>query len=579
MNNSIRIDRDIPLVIRDGVVLRADVYRPDDNNKHPAIVTRTPYNKTLSGNGDYLSAVHAAFAGYAFVIQDTRGRFASEGEFIPMMPEGLDGYDTIEAVAAESWCDGNVGMAGSSYLGRLQWQTAVEAPPHLKAIAPSIANAGPISDTRINGPADLEQSISWFATMAVDMVNKLEKQGQDVSRMREMLTWAQFNVGEVCNYLPLNNIPYFQVESLSNVFKARLGDGDWANISSKEDLYWHFNKIKVPCFHSGGWYDIFTGSLFTGFIKMREQGGSEQAREGQYLLCGPWVHGRGLLAYAGGLHFGPVSSGVAALVMERHIAFFDKYLRGIESGPELRPVRYFVMGINRWRDADAWPLPQTEWQRFFLHSKGRSNTSAGDGLLSRESPGAEPPDIYVYDPRFPVRTLGGRILPSGSLVPGPFNQNPVEKRSDVLCYTSPELKENFEVTGPLVVHLFASTSARDTDFTVKLIDVYPDGSAFNVSEGCIRSRYRKSVLQPELINPGEVYEYLIDMAATSIVFRRSHHIRIDITSSNFPRIDRNMNTGNPSGEDTEGVPALQTIYHQSEYSSYIDLPVIPDGSS
>jgi len=574
MTSSIRVDRDIPMTMRDGITLRADVYRPDDGEKHPAIVVRTPYNKVLSGNSDYLSAVHAAFAGYAMVIQDTRGRFASEGEFMPMMPEGQDGYDTIEAVASEPWCDGNVGMAGSSYLGRVQWQAAMEAPPHLKAIAPSIITAGPLSDTRMSGVVDLEQSISWFGAMAVDMIEKMKKQGKDVTGMREMVMRALLNIDEVCNYLPLKDIPHFRFEGLSEGFATRIGDAALAGLKSEEDLYWSYDKVMVPCFHSGGWYDLFASSLFKGFLNMREKGGTQIAREGQYLLCGPWAHGANLLAFVGDLHFGPTASGAAGFVMERHIAFFNKYLRGIES-KYMVPVRYFVMGRNRWKSADTWPLPQTEWQRFFLHSNGRANSTAGDGLLSRDESGSEPPDIFVYDPRFPVPTRGGKNLPAGSLVPGPLDQTHIERRSDVLCYTTPELQEEIEVTGPLTLHLFAATSVKDTDFTVKLVDVYPDGSAYNVAEGCIRARYRKSVLQPELVNPGEVYEYSIDMAATSIVFGRGHRIRIDISSSNFPRIDRNMNTGNPFGEDSEGVPAIQTIYHQADYPSYIDLPVIP----
>jgi len=576
MTSSIRVDRDIPMTMRDGVTLRADVYRPDNGEKHPAIVVRTPYNKVLSGNSDYLSAVHAAFAGYAMIIQDTRGRFASEGEFVPMMPEGQDGYDTIEAVAAEPWCDGNVGMAGSSYLGRVQWQAAMEAPPHLKAIAPSIITAGPLSDTRMSGVVDLEQSISWFGAMAVDMIEKMKKQGKDVTGMREMVMRALLNIDEVCNYLPLKDIPHFKFEGLSEGFATRIGDEALAGLKSEEDLYWSYDKVIVPCFHSGGWYDLFSGSLFKSFLNMREKGGTQIAREGQYLLCGPWAHGANLLAFVGDLHFGPTASGAAGFVMERHIAFFNKYLRGIES-KYMVPVRYFVMGRNRWKSADTWPLPQTEWQRFFLHSNGRANSTAGDGLLSRDESGSEPPDIFVYDPRFPIPTRGGKNLPAGSLVPGPLDQTHIERRSDVLCYTTPELQQEIEVTGPLTLNLFAATSVKDTDFTVKLVDVYPDGSAYNVAEGCIRARYRKSVFQPELVNPGEVYEYSIDMAATSIVFGQGHRIRIDISSSNFPRIDRNMNTGNPFGEDSEGVPAIQTIYHHADYPSYIDLPVIPAG--
>jgi len=554
--------------------LRSDIYRPDDSEKRPAIVTRTPYSKVMGGNSEYLSAVHAAFAGYAFVIQDTRGRFASEGEFMPGASEGADGYDTIEAVAAEPWCDGNVGMVGSSYLGRNQWQAALENPPHLKAIAPSIISSGPLSDSRLGGPMDLEQSISWFTGMAVDMLERQRRQGKDISKAREMLDRARFNLSEVYDYLPLKEVPHFQFEGLSEAFRVRMTDALPPTVKSEEDLHWAYHKVKVACFHAGGWYDLFIGSLFTSFLGMREKGGSELAREGQYVLCGPWAHA-GLLAYVGGLHFGPAGNSVATFTMERHITFFDKYLRGIEGGRQNSPIRYFVMGRNRWRNADNWPLPQTEWQRFFLHSKGRANTSSGDGVLSRDAPSSESADIFAYDPRFPVPTLGGRVLPAGSLVPGPFDQTPIEKRADVLCYTTPELKEEIEVTGPLKLHLFAATSVRDTDFMAKLIDVHPNGSAYNVAEGAIRARYRKSILQPEPVNPGEVYEYVIDLAATSIVFGCGHRIRIDVTSSNFPRLDRNMNTGNPFGEDAQGVPAVQTIYHEPDYPSYIDLPVIP----
>lgn len=241
---------------------------------------------------------------------------------------------------------------------------------------------------------------------------------------------------------------------------------------------------------------------------------------------------------------------------------------------DLPAIRYYVMGKNIWRMADTWPLPQTQWQRYFLHSKGHANTVKGDGLLSRDEPGAETPDMFIYNPYLPVPTMGGRNSPLFGLVAGPIEQTSIELRNDVLCYTTEELTVDMEVTGPLMFHLFAATSARDTDFTAKLIDVFPDGRAYNVSDGIIRARYRKSILQPELLKPGAVYEYAINMLNTSHMFRKGHRIRIDISSSNFPAADRNMNTGGPIGEDAEGIPALQTIYHQSGYASYIDLPVI-----
>jgi hypothetical protein len=233
------------------------------------------------------------------------------------------------------------------------------------------------------------------------------------------------------------------------------------------------------------------------------------------------------------------------------------------------------MGVNRWKNAETWPLPETEWQRFYFHSCGHAQSAAGDGLLTLDAPGSEASDRFIYDPVFPVPTVGGRLLDSGSLVPGPLEQSVVEKRNDVLCYTTPELKQDLNVTGPLKLHLFASTSVKDTDFIAKLVDVNSDGFAYNIAEGWIRTRFRKGILYPEFITPGKVYEYVIDLAHTSNVFKAGHHIRVDITSSNFPRIDRNMNTGNPFGTDKTGIAALQTIYHEADAASYMELPIIP----
>jgi putative CocE/NonD family hydrolase len=232
------------------------------------------------------------------------------------------------------------------------------------------------------------------------------------------------------------------------------------------------------------------------------------------------------------------------------------------------------MGRNRWKNAETWPLPETQWQRFFLHSRGHANSAGGDGELNREEPGRESPDIFVYNPLDPVPTRGGRLNPDLNQAAGPQDQTIIEKRTDVLCYTSAELKEELEITGPLKLHLFAATSVVDTDFFVKLVNGYPNGLAINVAEGAIRARYRKSILRPELVSPGEINEYVIDLASTSNVFDRGHRIRLDITSSNFPRFDRNMNTGNPFGEDALGLPAMQTIFHQPGQASYIELPVI-----
>jgi putative CocE/NonD family hydrolase len=309
---------------------------------------------------------------------------------------------------------------------------------------------------------------------------------------------------------------------------------------------------------------------------MQEKGGSEISRQNQHILMGPWLHlGPTFLGETGDLSFGHESSLRGSQLSEYNLAFFNKYLKGMEIA--LPAVRYFVMGRNEWRNADSWPLPQTQWQRFYLHSQGKANTSGGNGLLSRDEPGRESPDSYTYNPLQPVPTTGCRghneLL---IFAPSPQEQMPIEQREDVLCYTTPELKEDIEITGPLMLHLFAATSARDTDFTAKLVDVYPDGHAYNVTcDGIIRARYRKSLFTPELVRPGEVNEYVINLEATSQLFRKGHRIRIDISSSSFPEYDRNMNTGNPIGEDAVGIAALQQLYHSREYPSYIDLPVIP----
>ena len=575
MQSSIRMDRNVEMEMRDGTVLRADIYRPDDKEKHPAILVRTPYNKLLSGNSDFLNMIDAAHAGYALAIQDIRGRFASDGEWRQdsmIGVEGIDGYDSVEWMAGQPWSDGNVGMAGGSYLAALQWVTAMENPPHLKAIAPWIgATSTPAEAELTGGAAALYMAASWIPIMGVDVADKLAKQGKDVTEMRRAIMGAIFNPEEVYNFLPLKDVPLAQFEGIREMWNLRLRPVPRAEIMERARR--RYEKVMIPCFHVSGWYDVFGWATFENLKNMQEQGGSKVAREGQHVLMGSWIHGSRLLAFWGGLHFGASAGVPGALVSEQSMAFFDKYLRGKEI--EIPTIRYFVMGRNRWYNADAWPLPQTQWQRFYLHSRGRANTCEGDGLLSQDEPGPEAADNFVYNPHLPVPTTGGRVLPLAGLVPGPIDQSHIERRNDILCYTTAELDEETEVTGPVVVHLFAATSARDTDFTAKLVDVYPDGRSFNVAEGIMRARGRKSIFEPEPVKPGEVNEYTINLGTTSQLFRRGHRIRVDISSSNFPAFDRNMNTGNPMGEDAQGIPAMQTIYHEAGHASYIDLPVIP----
>jgi putative CocE/NonD family hydrolase len=572
---STRLDREVVMEMRDGVKLRADIYRPGDRQKHPAILIRTPYGKRFNSwlHNSFLHFVDSTRNGYVVVIQDVRGRFASEGRWGGsdiFQHEGKDGYDSVEWIAAQTWCDGNVGMAGISALAGLQWVTAMENPPHLKAIAPGcggLANIGvgmqPGRGSGVTSPAVLLSSIPGNA---LEVAARLEKQGEDVSEMRRQINWVQSNPDLALNYLPLKELPLLQFEYVRQTWERMTRPVPQAEQCGKE----RYEEVKVPCLHMVGWYDTLEWAVIESYVNMRKRAGSAIARKGQYLLVGPWWH-TAWGDFLGALNFGPSAGAQRAMIHEHNIAFYDRYLRGLEI--KIPPVRYFLMGRNRWQESDEWPLPQTSWQRFYLHSRGRANTASGDGSLSRDVSLSEKPDTFSYDPLNPVPTVGGRFFGLG-LVSGPLDQYQVEKRPDVLCYTTPELKEDLEVTGPVAAHLFASTSAVDTDFTARLVDVHPDGAAYNLVEGIKRARTLKSADNSEVIKPDRVYEFVIAMGETSQLFRRGHRIRLEVSSSNFPVYDRNMNTGHSVGEDATGVIARQAIYHQPEYASYLDLPII-----
>jgi putative CocE/NonD family hydrolase len=565
--------------MRDGVLLRADIYRPADRQRHPAILMRSPYHRAMVLDSSFINFLELIASGYALVIQSLRGTFDSGGVMglgdVSLSAEGQDGYDSVEWVAEQPWCDGNVGTAGGSYLGLLQWITARENPPHLKAMAPWISGSGGVEPSRQNGIVNLGVALNWVLGTALAIANWQKEKGKDVSHALEVLRRGSVQPEEVYNYLPLKDVPHFNFEGIREVWANRILNTDRENPEFVEKTRTQYEKVRVPCFHVAGWYDFYPSGTLGHFLYMKEKGGSAFARQNQHIMMGPWLHGGPVTGMSvGDMGFGELATVLGSQLSQYNLTFFNKYVRGM--AVDMPAVRYFVMGRNVWRNADTWPLPQTHWQRFFLHSQGSANSSAGNGRLSQEEPGAETPDIFLYDPHNPVPTIGCRGSTQLLRVPaGIQEQSPNERRQDVLCYTTSELKEDLEVTGPLKLHLFAATSAKDTDFVAKLVDTYPDGRAYNVTtDGIIRARYRKSLFQPELVTPGEINEYVINMEATSQLFRRGHRVRIDITSSSFPEYDRNMNTGNLIGEDTKGITARQTIYHDSEYPSYIDLPVI-----
>jgi hypothetical protein len=538
---------------------------------------RTPYlGDAISGFGSsYIKLIPTVQAGYALVIAYVRGRFGSQGKYelgSSQPIEGADCYDTIEWVAGQPWCDGNIGMAGESALGTVQWRAARENPPHLKAIAPGLAGApGVAGPETTDAPVNLNIAVSLLLILAGDVLDRLDAWGTDTAEARRLLAQVRDAPSLAYDYLPLKDVPQFNLPGIREIWNTCLHMSSSGPTTSGEP--YPFRAVKIPGLSVTSWYDPFARNSFHSFSRMMSDGGSKYAREHQHLFAGPWCHCKPQRVI-GSIDFGPFADETGSGASGYLLSFFDKYLKGKDV--RLPTVRYFTMGRNTWRDASAWPLPQTVWRKYFLHSHGGANSCAGDGLLSRDEPAGEPADTYVYDPAHPVPTAGGRGgLAENGFVYGPIDQAYVERRRDVLCYTSSELTEDIEVTGPLELHLFASSSCQDTDFVAKLVDAYPDGRAFNVADGIVRARHRNSFKEPEPLTPGEIVEFVVRLGHTSQLFRRGHRIRIDIASSSFPTFDRNMNTGNPIGEDAQGVPALQTIYHQAGHASCIDLPTVP----
>jgi uncharacterized protein len=568
----------LPVKMRDGTTLYADLYLPHDNKKkYPALLFRSPYGK--SSGSPAIDGMRMVRSGYALVMQDCRGTGASEGEYHQFLNEPDDGYDTVEWVAAQPWCDGNVGMYGISYLGANQLMAAISHPPHLKAICPAQASHSLRGMPMWEGGAFmLHLSLIWLNSMIATELAKSDLPPEKRKELQERLTYTDQHLNEVCRTLP-----FLDIDTNKIAKELRLGSiySEWITNIENDDFWKKLHnplpleEVAVPAFHMGGWYHhVITSAVIKDYLVIKEKGASQAARKSQKLLIGPWVHvgGPGMV---GEIDFGASASGAAIDLTGIHIRWFDYWLKGIDNGVMKEPpVRIFVMGDNIWRNENEWPLARTEYTPYYFHSGGQANTRNGDGILSTDKPGSEKADNYLYDPQNPVPTQVG----AGRAIEHVFeahDQGVIENRPDVLVYTTPVLKADLEVTGPVIIKLFAASSAVDTDFTGKLVDVWPNGKAYNIVDGIVRARYRNSVSKPELIEPGKVYEYTIDMRYTGIVFKAGHRIRIEISSSNFARWDRNLNTGKPIGRDAEIKVALQTVFHNNKYPSHVILPVIP----
>ena len=577
-STNLKMETNIAVAMRDGVTLYADIYRPDGEDLYPTILQRTPYDKTNSLTNTMLDPIRAAKAGFAVVIQDTRGRHASEGEFYAFRDDIDDGYDTVEWAAAQPWSNGKVGMYGASYVGATQWLAATSRPPHLVTIVPTVTASNYHDGWTYQGGAfELGFNMSWTLLQLTLANFKNVSTVQNVPEERRAnLIHDVDNMTEGFSYLPTKDFPGLD-SGLAKYYYDWLAHPDFDEYWKRLSIEEHHSEINVPALHFGGWYDIFLGGTIRNYLGMKKSGANETARNRQRLIIGPWVHGARGTTMAGQHYFGIMADAAAIDVDGVHLRWFDHWLNDANNGSvDDAPVRIFVMGDDAWRDEQEWPLARAVETKYYLHSSGKANSKHGDGSLSTVSPQSEAPDVYLYNPDNPVPTIGGALCCNPYFAAnGAYDQNAVEERQDVLVYSTPPLEKDTEVTGPVTVTLWASTSTTDTDFTAKLVDVCEDGCARNLTDGIIRARYRDSMSNPTLLEPNRAYCYEIDLWATSNVFKAGHRIRLEVSSSNFPRFDRNTNTGNIIAEDTELRPALQTVFHDVQQASYISLSVVP----
>ena len=561
------VRRNVAARMRDGTTLRSDLYLPRGSGPFPTLICRTPYSKERDIHIEM--AERFAERGYLAIVQDVRGRYASDGTFRPGFYsanhcDAEDGYDTVEWAAQLPRSDGKVGTFGNSYCGWTQWELAHTRPPHLVAMLPQ-GIAANLLDRELSGVLRLGRVLWWtINTLAPDERRRAgDTSGPHTTDEAERL-WSERDRSKWLWYLPLADIPDAVMSGVGEHWRRWLADHttDFFGFLEKH------RQVAVPALSTTGWYDQQIGTIkhFTG---MRERGMTARAREHQHLIIGPWTHtSTDWQRRLGDVDFGPAAQQDYYEVADQ---WFRYWLRGerneVDDWP---PIRLFVMGANRWRDEHEWPLARTAFTEFFLHSGGAANTAAGDGSLSQQAPHDEPPDEYVYDPRDPVMTL---YTPPGQHEPQ--DQRPLDRRRDVLVYRTPPLTEALEVTGPITVRLWAASTARDTDFVVKVVDRWPDGFAQELCHGIVRARYRDSLTQPTLLEPGLAHEYSIAVNPTSNLFRPGHRLEVHVASSDFPNFDRNHNTGGNDYAEATLVTARQTVFHDAARPSRVILPVIP----
>jgi putative CocE/NonD family hydrolase len=574
------IEKNVDAKMRDGTILRADVFRPAADGQYPVLLQRTPYNKEFYPfTYAALDPIRAAAAGYVVVIQDVRGRWASDGDtFFLYRNEFEDGHDSVEWASKLPWSDGTAGVYGMSYMGGATWQAAYGAPEALKAIAPTTAPDNFHSHLWRGGALQLGLLVSWALAAGANALVRSKAGSEDFFPMFLRLVDDIDGFESAVRFMPIKSLPATRPEDPDFLpfYREVLEHPTLDDFNRSTLRYEKHESVRVPAQIVAGWHDILLRDDLSHFNQMRSQAANEVARDKTRLIVGPWVH-PGLqgsfTSVVGEFDFGMRSSGLFIDLREDltglTMRWFDRWLKGIGNGIDQEArVKIFVQGINRWRDEDDWPLQRAVSTPWYLGTAGSLSPAA--------PPSDSDPDVYLYDPQDPCPTTGGSLLMPYTYQRGPVDQRGLLDRNDVLAFTSQALSEDLEVTGPVKAVIHASTSAPDTDWVVKLCDVHPDGRTFNVCDGILRASYRHSMESRTLVEPNSVERYEIDLWATSMVFKAGHRLRLLITSSDFPRYDRNPNTGE-IGVDAERTEiARQTIFHDAQNPSHLLLPLIPN---
>ena len=593
-NDGVREDKSIRVPMRDGVSLSTDLYFPESaTDQLPTILIRTAYDKAIVGaptssgpTGRMLSRFIEE--GYAVAIQDMRGRFESDGLYRPATIDRDDAYDTVTWLAEQPWSNQKVATYGCSYHGDVQVVLASTRHPNHVAALPMASTTGYYAHGRPwiaydGGVFELAQTAGWYLGSGSKIyygpppwVDRKEWFASDAAKL--------FRTGPERDRTKMTSV-FWTLPTIDVLKKSGSPPTDYEDFISNnpegpyfKNLDWvgQSDRFDVPALFIDSWYDYGQTEALQLFNLFQKNAVSARARDNQFIMIAPTTHCDWMSATENTI-VGERDLGDARRdFLDIYLRWYERWFKDVDNGiTDMPKVQYYLMGKNEWRGADAWPLPNTEYRTFYLHSDGRANSRYGDGSLSMSMPGEQPPDRFVYDPATPVPTLGGQTCCTGmDTAAGGYDQSTTEMRNDVLVYTSPPLEEGLDVTGELEVFLYVGSSVKDTDFTAKLVDVYPDGTAYNIQEGALRMRYREGFDKKLWMQEGEVYEIRLDLHATSNYFGPGHRIRLDISSSNFPRWDRNLNTGGNNYDETEWLVAENSVHHTAAYPSHIVLPVI-----